>query len=321
MTEGQTSLISALICTRNRGPSLVETITSILANTHPNFELVIIDQSSNDETENAAKPFFGDNRLRYIRSTTVGKARALNLGLAETSGDVVAVTDDDCIVPQNWLETFARIFAEHPNVAVAFCNVEAAEHDASKGFVPDYVRESEKLVTTLREKCDARGIGAGLAIRRSMVLKIGGFDTALGPGGKFPDCEDGDVAVRALLAGYYIYETATVSVEHFGFRTWAEGRQLARRSFLGIGAAYSKPLKCGRWDFLIIPAHEFFRYALLPPILDILRLRRPYGLGRIIAFMQGFIGGLRTPVDKTTLRFVQDEPDNGASTTKLLKSH
>ena len=302
VSEPKTPLISALICTRNRGPSLSDTVSSILKNTHPNFELVIIDQSTNDETENAVRVYASDERLRYVRTATIGKGRALNLALAETKGDVIAITDDDCVAPPNWLEAFARIFADHPKVAVAFCNVTAAPHDCTKGFVPVYVREDDALITAVREKRHARGIGAGHAIRRGSVEKIGGFDNLLGPGSKFPSSEDFDIAVRALLAGYHVYETCSVAVEHFGYRNWEQGRELTRRDFNSMGAAYSKPIKCGRWEFLPVFIHEFSRHVLWPPIWDALRLRKPR-ITRVPAFVKGFVDGWRTPVDRTTLKF------------------
>ena len=179
------------------------------------------------------------------------------MGLRESSGAVIAITDDDCVVPPRWLETFDTIFAKYPNVAVAFCNVEAAEHDKTQGFVPDYVRTCDRLLTSAHDARHFRGLGAGMAVRRSIVEKLGGFDPMLGPGSRFPDCDDRDIAIRALLANYHVYETTAVAVKHFGFRTWQQGSQLARRNFLGIGAAYSKFLRCGRADLVYIPAYEF----------------------------------------------------------------
>ena len=83
---------------------VVDTVSSILANTHPNFELVVVDQSKDNETLEALKPFGTDPRLRYVKIATIGKGNALNAGLTETKGSVIAITDDDCTVPPNWLE-------------------------------------------------------------------------------------------------------------------------------------------------------------------------------------------------------------------------
>jgi glycosyltransferase involved in cell wall biosynthesis len=300
-------LISALVCTCGRGRLVVDTVSSILANAHPNFELVVVDQSKDDETLEALKPFSTDPRLRYLKSATVGKGDALNAGLRATKGSAIAITDDDCTVPPNWLETFVSIFATHPKVAVAFCCVEAGEHDRAAGFVPDFVRTGDRMFTSMHDTRHVRGLGAGIAVRRNMIEEIGGFDPMLGPGSRFPDCDDRDIAMRALLARHHVFETSTIAVKHFGFRSWQQGPQLARRNFLGIGAAYSKFLKCGRIELMYVPAHEFIKYALWPPIRDVLHLRQPRGMVRITAFAEGFVEGLRTPVDRATMIFAEKQ--------------
>jgi glycosyltransferase involved in cell wall biosynthesis len=307
LSQDDLPLISALVCTYGRGRLVVDTVSSILANTHPNFELVVVDQSKDDETLEALKSFCADPRLRYLKSKTIGKGDALNAGLNETKGSAIAITDDDCTVPPNWLETFASIFATHPKVAVAFCCVEAGKHDRAAGFVPDFVRIGERMLTTMHDARHVRGLGAGIAVRRDMIEEIGGFDPMLGPGSRFHDCDDRDIAIRALLAHHHVYETSTIAVTHFGFRSWQQGPQLARRNFLGIGAAYSKFLRCGRIQLMYIPAHEFIKYALWPPIRDLLHLRQPRGIVRITAFAEGFFEGLRTPVERATMMFSETQ--------------
>jgi glycosyltransferase involved in cell wall biosynthesis len=304
VTQDDLPLISALVCTCSRDRLVANTVSSILANAHANFELIVVDQSRDNETEEALARFRPDHRFKYLKSATIGKGNALNVGLRETRGAIVAITDDDCTVPPDWLTAFASIFAANARVAVAFCRVEAGEHDRKAGFVPDYVLHGERLLTSMHDARNVHGMGAGVAVRRSMIEDIGGFDPMLGPGSRFPSGDDRDVGIRALVAGYYIYETSSIAVKHFGFRTWQQGKQLARRDFLAIGAAYSKLLRCGHVGLAYIPAWEFAKYALWPPIRDLLHLRQPQGLVRISAFLEGFIKGLRTPLDRATMRFV-----------------
>lgn len=301
--SGDAPLITALVCTRDRGNSPVATVRSVLAGAHPDFELIVVDQSTGDGTARALAPFLSDPRLRFLRQQAQGVGRARNLGLREARGAVVALTDDDCEVPPDWLQVMGAVFAAHPTVAVAFCNVEAGPHDAALGFIPAYRRVGDKLLSGVRDKCAARGIGAGIAVRREAVLALGGFDERMGPGAEFPACEEGDLAVRALLRGYGVYETDAVAVRHAGFRTWEEGKALSRRDWLGIGAAYAKPLRCGHWRFLAVPAYELGRFALWPPVSDLLHLRAPRGLGRAPAFFRGFARAWRTPIDPETLLF------------------
>ena len=110
--------VSVLVCTSGRGDSVVETVQSILAAESPACELIIIDQSDDNRTEDALAPFRNDSRLRYLRSTTKGKGVALNLGMQEARGEIVAITDDDCKVEPDWLNAHLAVFEKYPKVAV-----------------------------------------------------------------------------------------------------------------------------------------------------------------------------------------------------------
>ncbi len=289
--------VSVLICTRNRGDSVAATLESVLVNTYPDFEVLLVDQSTNQETEQAVERYRGDPRLHYLRYATKGKGRALNFGLSHAQGQIVALTDDDCRVPANWIEVMSGVFAKHPRIAVAFCNVEPGPYDQSAGFIPIYVRQGNKLVRNMWDKCRARGIGAGQAVRRDAILAIGGFDDNVGPGALFPACVDGDITIRALLNKLWVYETSDVAVIHDGFRTWQQGRELTKRNWYAIGAVYAKPLKCGQWSILPVILYEVLVVALWGPLSNILRLKKPQGLRMFLYFCQGFIQSLKTPID------------------------
>lgn len=314
-----TPLVSAVVCTRNRGDSAVGIIETILANRYPNFEVILVDQSTNDETAQAIDRFRADPRFQYIRSATQGAGRARNIGLYQAQGEIVLSTDDDCTVPPDWIATMVTVFQRHPRVAVAFCNVAPGPHDETAGFIPAYQRRGTKLVRTLWDKCQARGIGAGLALRREAILAIGGFDDNLGPGSLFRDCDEGDLAVRALLNHWWGYETDEVTILHYGFRTWEQGKVLASRSWYGIGAAYAKPLRCGYWSILLVIMYELFVEALLKPLINLSHFRRPHGLKQALYFCQGFVKGMQTPIDCQRLTYMPDPVPPSATTQYKLQ--
>lgn len=294
--------VSVVICTRNRGDSVVETLTTVLANIHDSFELILVDQSTDTITKDAIEPFIHDSHFRYLPTPSKGLGRARNLGMSEAKGALVAFTDDDCSVPDNWLLVVEAVFKRNPRVGVVFCNVKAAPYDTTEGFIPAYERHDSALVRSMWGKCRARGIGAGIAVRREAVLSFGGFDENLGAGGYFPSCEDGDMAVRAILKNWWVYETHEVAVLHYGFRTWQQGKDLSKRDWVGIGAAYAKPLKCGHLSVLIIIFYELFM-ALRKPLNDIFHLRRPTGFLQPLYFLQGFVEALGKPVDRKNILF------------------
>jgi hypothetical protein len=142
-----------------------------------------------------------------------------------------------------------------------------------------------------------------MALRRTEILAWGGFDESLGPGARFASGDDWDITARALLRGWHVYETADLAIVHHGFRTFAEGRQHARRDWIAIGAVCAKPLRAGHWRAVVVPVWEFSVHALWPPLSELLRGRRPSGSARILGFLRGFAEGLTTSVDRETLIF------------------
>ncbi len=299
--------VSVVVCTRNRGDRIRPTLASIIANHYSNFEILVIDQSTNRETEKCVCDFNATcEHIRYIATPTKGTGLSRQLGLELASSEYVLYTDDDCTVPNNWIKVIAEIFVRNPLVAMAFTNVEAAPHNAEAGFVPAYSTPAETRVKSLQDKRRARGIGASMAVRRSAVMGMGGFDPSLGPGSKFQDCEDGDLAFRMLLNGWELFESNRVAINHDGFRTWQEGKDLAKRNWVGIGAACSKPLKCARLEFVQIVFHEAFYVGLGQPMMRLLKLQRPRGLPNFYYFWKGFFQGLCMPVDRKTMLFVTD---------------
>lgn len=294
--------VTAAICTRDRPAMCAQAVASILATDGADFELLIVDQSADDTGPECLGRCADDPRARVIRTETRGLSRARNIALVNARAPVVVFTDDDCTVPRDWLRSMAEVFSDD-RVAVAFSNVDAGAHDQGSGFIPCYVREATAVVRTPWSKMTARGIGASMAVRRATALQLGGFDPALGPGAPFMSCEEGDLALRALLAGHRVVETAAVAVVHHGFRTWSEGRELTRRDWVGIGAAYSKPIKCGHFSAVPVVLYELLVKGLWEAMSPAFRLRRPQGFKRIGYFMRGFIRGLRVPVDRNTLLF------------------
>jgi glycosyltransferase involved in cell wall biosynthesis len=297
--------ISAVICTRNRGSSVVKALGTLLANTHPSFEVILLDQSDNNETACAIEPFHQDARLRYLHTTTKGLGVARNIGLSLAKAEIVAFTDDDCEVPPDWLEKIESAIWRYPRVALLFCNVLPGAHDKSKGFIPQSVRTNSVLVHSIRQKYNARGIGAGMAVRRDVVWHgLGGFDECLGAGGMFYSSEDIDLAIRVLLKGWWVYETNETAVVHNGFRTWAQGVELTRRDWTGIGATYAKALKCGYWQTAGVIAYEVISHTLLEPIVEVVEHRRPRGFKRFFYFWRGFNAGWHTPVDRVRAIYI-----------------
>jgi GT2 family glycosyltransferase len=282
---------------------IVEAVRSLLAGDDP-IELIVVDQSETTATEDALAVWKSEPRFRYLRSTKRGKGIALNEGIRAALGPIIVCTDDDCAVPLHWVRDMARALESHPTAAILFCNVTAIAHDDNAGYVPNYERTKSRMLRSVSALREGLGLGAGMALRRDVALALGGFDESFGPGARFPSADEWDISIRALLSGWHIYETPDIAIVHDGFRTFEQGKAHAVRDWVALGAVCAKPLRAGHLGAIVIPVWLLPTRLLLPPILDLLRLRKPRGLARIVGFFRGFAEGMATGVDPETLRFL-----------------
>ena len=119
--------VSAVICTRNREDKIGTAVASVLASDYPSFDLTVIDQSTTDATRKVVEPMAAaDPRLRYVHVDEAGLSRAYNNGIRRTDGEILAFTDDDCIVAPDWLSTIVDAFAAEPDGDLIYGQVVAA---------------------------------------------------------------------------------------------------------------------------------------------------------------------------------------------------
>jgi GT2 family glycosyltransferase len=233
--------VTVVVATRNRNASVVRTIASLLEGTERPHDIVVVDQSDDDGTAAAIERFAKD--VRYLRSRTTGLARAHNVAIAEARTELIAMTDDDCDVSRDWLAGIAGAFTCDPRVGLVFGGVLPMPHDPALGFVPSYVREEAFLARSLADKAKIDGMGACMALKRRIWTDLGGFDERFGAGATFHAADEGEFALRALEAGWFVYETPAVSVIHRGLRGRTEAHALVHRYAYGTGAMMAKHVR------------------------------------------------------------------------------
>jgi glycosyltransferase involved in cell wall biosynthesis len=297
--------MTAVVCTRNRGATVGDAVRSILANDHPDFELIVIDQSTNDLTESALSDMRADPRLRYVRSSSRGLSNARNLGISQARSKRVAMTDDDCTVPTDWLTRMEKALANSEKVAIVLGNVVVADYDKSKGFVPSYSQKSSYLATTLRDKHRIEGMAACMGLCADACRELSGFDPSLGAGSRFHSADETDMIIRALVAGYHVLETSDVVVTHQGLRSWSEAEAVVHNYLYGIGATIAKHIKFGNWSIAHVALALAGRWTFAQPAMDY--GFRPGRRVRLMGFLSGFKAGMLTRVDKRTGHFASPE--------------
>ena len=112
--------VSVVICTQNRAESLNNlSLKSLLKLDYPNFEVIIVDDASNDNTKEIAEKYLLKiKNLKYIKNKkSKGLCYVRNLGIKNSKGEIIAFTDDDCIIHKDWIKELVKIYEKNKNLA------------------------------------------------------------------------------------------------------------------------------------------------------------------------------------------------------------
>jgi len=125
--------VSVIICTRNRCKMLVNAIKSVLNQTFSDFELIIVDGASTDDTEKVVRSF-NDSRIIYIKQQeNISATDSLNRGLQIAKGEYIALQDDDDEWFPEKLEKQLQVFASGPiDLGVVYCWEEVFDYKNQK---------------------------------------------------------------------------------------------------------------------------------------------------------------------------------------------
>lgn len=191
-------LVSVIIPTFNSAPHLPRAIQSVLAQTYPAVDLIVVDDGSMDETQ-AVLAGFG-SRLRHIRQENRGPAAARNHGVALSRGEYVMFLDaDDWILPEK-LARQVRFLMTSPSAGWVYCDVtyvdERGQHVclASERFA--YARRTRLDGDLFPELLPGNFIPVhALMIRRHCLVEAGPFDEER----RLIGVEDWDLLLRLSL--------------------------------------------------------------------------------------------------------------------------
>jgi glucosyl-dolichyl phosphate glucuronosyltransferase len=236
--------VSVLICTYNRAQLLRETLAAIRQLSMPencDVEVIVVDNNSADNTALVLEHARADSRVQivHLKETQQGKSFALNRGLAEARGDVVALTDDDVVPSTEWLRRIVQTFRER-DVTFVFGKVlprwgcvpppELLTSRAQDIWGPLAIVDYGDGEIEYRPESQGQRlpIGANLAFSRAVLRTIGGWRTDLGKvNNTLISGEDHEIFMRlrrhGLFAGYY---DPKISVRHY-----VPASRLTRRYF------------------------------------------------------------------------------------------
>lgn len=202
-------------------------------------ELVVVDNGSMDETPALLAGWAARQEVKVVLANEPAKglSRARNKGLYVSDGEVIIMTDDDCVMQADYIQQAAR-FHKHPYL-IGGKVLLGDEMD-----LPISIRlGDEPAQYDGRRKPSGFVIGANLTFHRWVAEAIGGFDEDFGAGSKYPAGEDSDFLFRAWLKGFIVRYEPQLVVRHFhGRRDQAEATRLTAGYSRADGALFRKHL-------------------------------------------------------------------------------
>lgn len=296
---------TVLLCTYNRHDLLKLALESIIRGTVEKPDEVVVVNGGDERADEAVRAFIGcrDIEVKLVKTVNKNLAVSRNIGLANCTGDIVAMTDDDAKVFSDWVTQMKRVHFERPEAGAVGGLVIGTNIESLVGKAADLITfpiwETPRAVRTLA--------GVNISYKKEALDKIGFQDEDLFRG------EDVDFNWRLIQAGYSIYFDPAIKVYHHhrptlkGFlnQHYMYGRAyyLVRKKWPAMYCVYphgiTKP-----WD--VVKSINFFVSLIYQPFISASRLPK---LGdRILALPLLFLSGLYWKTGMIVQMFKRKKP-------------
>jgi glycosyltransferase involved in cell wall biosynthesis len=182
----------------NAVDTIADSIRSVLAQTEPDFELIVVDDGSTDRTSQQVRLFTHDPRVRLLRQPNAGLAATRNRGLEEARGRYISFLDADDLLLPRYLTTMGAVLERSPGAAFADCDFWTL--DDATGRISawplgrlDLPRDPYELMRVVLRR---NVLHYGGTVRSDVLREVGFFNPALRA------CEDVELWLRILAHGH-----------------------------------------------------------------------------------------------------------------------
>lgn len=233
--------ISAIICTHNRAKYLEKAIQSLVnqKTAKGNYEVIVIDNRSSDNTKQIVTNFSMYPNIRYIYQSNLGLSYARNTGWQNAKGKYVAYLDDDAIASENWLEKILEVFdTVSPKPGCIGGVIEPIWEASRPEWLSDRLLHGLAVVNWSDKPHYLANIshewlaGTNIAFSIELIERVGGFTVGLDRKGNNL-LSNGDVSIqkKIIKAGYSCYYHPEIVVSHHIFPSRLKKNWFTRRYY------------------------------------------------------------------------------------------
>lgn len=228
MSAAKNSLVSVIMPCYNAAQYITQAIESVIRQTHSNFELIIINDGSTDQSEKMIQSF-NDGRIKYIFQKNSGQCIASNIGLGHAKGEYIKFFDADDVMNENHLEAqLERLSGNEDCIASCAWGRFYDNNSQSARFIPEPVWQDmpslEWIKASLRQKYDMMGAWLWL-IPRKIIERSGGWDERLSLNNDF------EFSIRLLLNADKVLFAAGARIYYRSGMTTALSQEISRSRF------------------------------------------------------------------------------------------
>jgi GT2 family glycosyltransferase len=251
--DEQLATASVVVSTICSDPAMLSrTVRSLLELDYPSFDVIVVD-NRRGAPQDRLPCLPADPRVRVVRESMPGISAGRNRGIAESTGEIIAFTDDDASVDRMWLRAIGARFAADPTIDAIGGLVLPSELETapqlwfeqyyggfSKSFEPSVVSLATVHDDLLFPYAPRRfGAGCNMAFRRSVLEEVGGFDLALGVGTPARGGEDLAMFIQLVAAGRTLAFEPAALVRHRHRRTKRGFMRQVLLYGVGLSAMYT----------------------------------------------------------------------------------
>jgi GT2 family glycosyltransferase len=214
--------VSVVVCAYNAESTMAPCLDSLRDLRYPAYEIVVVDDGSTDRTGNIADGYEG---IHVIHQENKGLSDARNVGIAASTGEIIAFTDSDCVADPDWLYYLVGTFLSSGHAAAGGPNLPPPEDSLVASCVA--ASPGGPLHVLLNGEEAEHIPGCNMAFRREALEEIGGFDPRYRAAG-----DDVDVCWRLQERGHRIAFSPAAVVWHF--------RRNTVKAYIGQQRGYGK---------------------------------------------------------------------------------
>ncbi len=199
ITHSSEPLVSVIIPCYNREKYIEECVISVLAQTYKNFEIIIINDASTDNSADVIKKLQQENPQKikvFTNKKNLNRSISRNIGINKSKGELICFLDSDDKWYPNKLTTQVQVMENNPEISFCGTGMDYINEEGKAKKIPIYLSRSGEIFLHILARCCSINT-CSVMLRRPFVEKIGNFKHNRIP------AEDFDYWLRASFLGKY----------------------------------------------------------------------------------------------------------------------